>query len=525
MQGPQLVHQFHPQAKGILVSLNSDEDYYRARVQEGLDGRYSQTEEAYVGEEGIKGTQFAFIERTYGFIFGWTGLNASEVFQIMDGIIPILIFLTLIWFFRLCGFSRKLSLIGAVIFIILQLYSLNRPVNMRTGFLVMLLSMSCITAGIFKNKLIGIVGGMLLGLCVGIYFWNFSLLWIWWGVWVTVELLELVVSKWSDKSHLSVSNWKILIFIGVIGLAAASPFIMRTIGVMMHPLAEFGVFRSGIHNSRMPESWGYSMAFAFMVVGLALTSHSNFKKLLDYKPAVVTVFAAFIFMHQQVIHGKVLMFVSHSVMSLVFAAICGLLLFLSIRRRWMIITAIGACVYLAAIGYDSRYVISQWIPKQSRFEEQHLSTLLPVLEELPRERILSDVRSSLFLAAHTKHDVVYSIYLKNVLMTHEEIAERFCMTQIPMDSKKREIENRHHLIWPDSNRVFRNSDPGIRAKEIELVLSACERIDADPKGYLEKYGIDYVLWNEKWHPNWDLGRLGIELESIEGGEGWSLWKI
>jgi len=518
MQGPQVVHQLRPESQGLLVHLNSDEHYYQARVQEVLSGRSEQAEEAFVGDPEIEGTQFALLERFYGSVFRFFGLNAATVFQILDGIVPVLIFLTLISFFQLCGFSRVQSLLGASLFVLLELYNLNRPIHMRSSFLVMLLALTFLTAGLRYRKWMGIVGGALLGLLVGIYFWSFSFAWLWFGIFIVWEFLEAL------RTHQN-RRWKILLIFGVVGLIVASPFVLRTIGVMQHPLAEYGVFRSGIHNSRMPESWGYTAVFTLMILGLSMTMVRRYRDVAAYKPAAVTLFTAFFFMHQQVFHGKILMFVSHSIFSLMLGAISVLLLAWVLRTRWMFIAALGACVYLAAIGYDGRYIFNQWSPRPGKFEGQHFSTLLPILDELPRTQILSDPTSSAFIAGSTHHDIVYSIYLKNVLMTHEEIAQRFCMTQISVDLSQRNYEERRHLIWPDSNLVFKKTIPDIREQELALVREACGRVDQDPRSFLQKFGMIYVLWDEKRHPEWDLGRLRVPLEKIVQDEGWSLWGI
>ncbi|MCF7845145.1 MAG: hypothetical protein K9M03_04955 [Kiritimatiellales bacterium] len=518
MQVPQFLHQMNPQSNGFLVQLNSDESYYKARVQEALSGRGEQSAEAYVGDPEIKGTQTAFIERLYGVLFGWTELNAAQVFQIMDSVVPVLIFLVLIWVFSLCGFTRLQSFIGASLFVLIELYNLNRPINMRASFLAMILAMAFFTSGLQSKKWMGVVGGALLGLLVGIYFWNFSFAWVWFGVYLIWEFIEAFKFKKQNQ-------WKNILLFGVIGLVVALPFIWQIISVMQHPLSEYGVFRSGIHDSRTPESWGYTVAFSLMILGLGITIFKQYRFVAEYKPAAVTVFAAFIFMHQHLIHGKLLMFVSHSIFSLILAAICAVLLVWSLRSRWMVITFIGAALYLAAVGYDGRYVIGQWTVNENSFEQQNLYTLPSVLDGIERVRILSDPSSMAFVAGYSHHDVVYSIYLKNVLMTHEEIAERFCMTQIPVDFADRHLEKRIHLIWPDSNRVFADTIPSIREQELILVYKACEKIDKNPAEHLKKFDVDYILWDEKRQPDWDLKRFRVPLEKVVQGEGWSLWGI
>ncbi|MBU0766685.1 hypothetical protein KKF55_02790 [Patescibacteria group bacterium] len=524
MQVPQFLHQIHPDSKGVLVTLNSDEHYYLARVQEALSGRGEQASEAFVGDPDIVGTQLALIERLYGVLFYWTGLRASGVFQVMDSVLPVLIFLGLFFFFQLCGFTRKQALFGAILFVVIEAYNLNRPIHMRASFFAMLMTLICIAAGITRRRSFGILGGVLLGVLIGVYFWSWSFAWLWWGIYFVWELGEFV---WQRRvlgvGRGALGIWKKLLIIGVVGLVAALPFIWNLYSVMQHPLSEYGVFRSGMHPSRMPESWIYSALFAVMTVGVLMTVRKRYEQLRPYRAGIVTVLTAFGFMNQQVIHGTIFMFVSHSIFSLLLAPIVVLLLAWTLRTKWMIIAALAACIYLAGIGYDGRYVLGQWTVIPGRFADQHFATLLPVLDELPRVRILSDPDSTAFIASYTHHDVVYSIYLKNVLMTHKEIAERFCTLQIPTNPDDCDFENIDHLIHPEANAVF--GDPSIRENELKLINEACAEADRDPAAFLKKFDVQYVLWDEKRQPDWDLRRFRVPLEKVVQGEGWSLWGI
>src|SRR3989344_7547660 len=103
MQVAQYLHMRHPLYQGRLIELNDDEAAYMARVEEALAGRPEFVEEAFIGD-GTGGMHFAFIEQMYGYLFSWTGLHAAVFLQIEDSVIPVILFLTLYLFFRLCGF-------------------------------------------------------------------------------------------------------------------------------------------------------------------------------------------------------------------------------------------------------------------------------------------------------------------------------------------------------------------------------------------------------------------------------------
>jgi len=282
-----------------------------------------------------------------------------------------------------------------------------------------------------------------------------------------------------------------------------------------HPFYEEAQYRSGILYSREPQSWIRSLLFLGMSGGLILgLSRAKFAR---YRYAVITVLVALIVLNQQVIHGVILFFSSHYLSSMILAGVTCLLLGLWVRSRPALISSFCALVFLTGIAYDGRYVLKQFRIRDHRFGEQHLSTLLSVLDELPRSRILSDRGTSLFIASHTYHDVLYSIYLKNVLMSDKEFAERYCLVTLPL--KERGIEDEYFLLYFE----HRGRSDEIRQRELKMVWDACARVDANPQKYLQIYGVDYLLWDEKRQPKWHMSPFRPFL--VEKGEGWSLWKV
>jgi hypothetical protein len=135
--------------------------------------------------------------------------------------------------------------------------------------------------------------------------------------------------------------------------------------------------------------------------------------------------------------------------------------------------------------------------------------------------ILSDAETMLFVAASTKHDVLYTVYLQNVLMPEEEVAELFCLAEIPVKPADRRIADRQTLLFPAQER----SNPAVREHEIQLINDACAKLDRNPRAALKQYGPAYVLWDEARHPEWDLRRFHVPLKKAGSGSGWSLWKL
>lgn len=531
LQFPQFLYITHPGWKGVLVHLNSDEYQYLARLEEALTGRPEQAAQPYLGDPYAPGMHFALIEQTEGALFGWTKWRAATVFQVMDSVIPILLFFALIFFFRLSGFSRRRALGGALLFMLPLLYSLNRPIHQRESFLLVLSTILLTIFALERRSLPAtLLGGVMLGVLFGVY------LWAWMFVWTYVGLLFLweLVAWWSERRQIAFRRSRAgrLLLLLIVGCLAASPFIVSILHSMRNPLYAEVAFRQGMHYTHFPESWIYSSLFLLMSVVL-LFARRKMPELQGSKQyAILFPMAVFVVIDQQVVHGQVIAFTSHFTFAIALASACAFLLSISLfgfrlrtRGGVLLVLSLGAsALMLVAITWDNRPVLRQFTFRQSRLEEQHFATLLPFLDRLPRTRILSDGATSAFIGASTQHDIVTSIYLESAFLTSEEIAERWCLTVLPVPPEERQIDKQIHLVWPDANAANRGTD--VREREVVMVEEACARMDRDPKGILQRYGIQYVLWDVKRNPEWDLKRLKISLQKVEEDKGnWVLYKI
>ncbi len=519
MQAPQWLHMADARYRGVPVVLNSDEQTYQSRVQEALRGRPEQAAEAITGDPRLKGAQSAQIEVAEGSLLAFTDWDAPQVFQLMDSVIPVLLFLALFAFLRRCGFSRGQALLGSGAFCLLQLYNLNRPLYQRTSFLVTIVTFLLLIEGVERRRWAGMVGGALLGFTLGGYFWAWTYTCLWAGLLGAWELIDGVAGERKDHTR-----WGRLALFGIVAFVAAIPALAQILLLLKDPLYEAAKFRSGMHSSHLPESWMYSALWTVMAAGVLAVAVRFRPEARTHRYALVTVVAGFLSINQQVLHGVTFHFVSHYLFALVLGAIALVLTAWALRRRsWLLVpSCLAAIVYLLGIGWDGRYVIAQWSRDPADFAEQHFATLLPVLEDLPRSRILTDPETSLFVAGSTKHDVVYSLYLKNVLLPEEELADRFCATQLPLLPQDRRLEERAQLLWPDAVVAFGKS---ARDREMLLVHRRCAALQADPAGMLRIFRVDYVLWDRARQPAWRPERLGPDLTEMASGSGWSLWEV
>src|SRR3989344_4478331 len=500
---------------------------------------------------------FAFIEQMYGYLFSWTGLHAAVFLQIEDSVIPVILFLTLYLFFRLCGFSRAKSYSGCLVFLLVSLYYLDRPINQRTTSLFMMLALVSVMLALERHVLFAILAGILLAILLDVYFWSWTYTYAFCALLLLFEIIFRYQSTNEAEKAYHARRIRILLMTAAIMLVAAIPMYLKIWKMLQHPMIEAGNLRAEFVYSRLPVSWVYSILFFGMTAGALYWIRRNTK--LREKPpfarddqdtermatggrpyAVLMILTGFVVMHQQVIHGIEFRTVAGYQFPHIFAAITALLLSIDFLPRqipspatmrtwkgWLQIMSIlpflCATVFLLGKLVDNHRVVRQWVVLDGRFTDQHMMTSLPALRSLPRSRIAAPVGPAHFIASYTHHDIVYAYYLKNVLISNEELAERWCMANLGFPPVYKNITSEQTLLYNDTRGLKTKAED--RAEQEHMVREACARIEKDPALYVEKYDVDYVFWDEKLQPTMKVEQYGKDLTKAASGEGWSLWKI
>ncbi len=510
---PQLLHRIDARSHGLPIPLNSDEYLYLTRVQEALQGHWNSLGAPFTGAS-LPMLQPGFLEFLYGSIFRFFGVNVASAFLILDGFESFLLVLLLLALWSQWGLSRLHAAVASALFVAIELYDINRPVHQRGSFLLMVLALLLITRGVQGQRLSIIAGGALMGMLVGVYFWAWTAVW----AWMVVVFLFVAAQRAAVFRRL-------LLGFGV-GIFVAAPFVWQTYAASTHPLYSEVFSRSGVAFTRFPESWIWSFLFSVMALATAWQWFRYRRGEMPFLPAAVV--TAGLLLNQQLLHGIRFLFASHYIFFLTFSAICAI--FWSMHRRHRpssLFIVVCAGLYLAGAAYDNRYVFAQWSREPEDFAEQHLADAVGTFAKLPRTTVLSDPQTSSFLAAYTAHDVVYSPYIQHELRSHRDIAERYCLTQIPLDPALRRPDMESVLVYGaayDGMTTTRERELA-RKDEIDLVVGACAVVDANPALFLASYGVTGIFWNEEREPEWDLKRLRVPLEKLGQGEGWSLWKL
>jgi hypothetical protein len=366
------------------------------------------------------------------------------------------------------------------------------------------------------------VAAVIMGLLVGINFWAWTALWAVWGGALALALLQALVGRGSRAAVFT------LVYVGLLALLAAAPFLAHMVGIQGHPAYADTAFRMGPIAWRLPESWVWSGLLAIVAAGTIVQWWRQGWPVSD-SLLVALVLASVVILNQQVVHGILYMFRSHYATVLTVAATAALL-YSWTRRQWRaasLITAVCALGVLLLTLSDNRFVLAQWHRDDVDFAQQYLSEAVTVLRGLSPAVVLSDPETSSVVAAFTPHHVLYTHYLQISLVSNSEIAQRLCVTLLPISEEERRLEEQGILVYGNIVNIQLDSaeEERLRSEDLAMVRSACVRMEReDPADVLDRFGVRYVLWNERAEPAWDLAKLGVPLTLQARGAGWSLWQ-
>lgn len=497
---------------GGPLYFGSDSSHYVVRLEQGLIEPWGDTGNGIFSlPDDPAGLQPAGLERIAGLLFGWTGWRATEVSILLTILLGATVVPLLQLLLTRTGLSARAAFAGSALYFFLFLGPISRFVH-QSWSLPMTLFALLLLWRFFEQRSTRRAGiaGIALGLLPYVYYWS------WTFAWTLLLALTIVVLARKEERR-SAFPW---IALWLVMFAVASPYFIHMAGLLGNPVAREAAERSSVVFARGIESYPRSIltfllaVFAFLVL---VRKHEE-RTLLPIAAACI---AIPIVMHQQFIHGEVISFSTHyypyvCLVALLFAAA------LLARGRWNPIPIVSFMICIAFLGgafvdYSKRYPFRA-IPMYFQF--QQFDTLLPVLDQLPKQVILTDHLSALIVAANTKHDVVFTEHARHLLISTTEYAERYCLTTLFAPDA--------HPEWVadtlvETGRLGRARQDELHAERLQITTDACTRIRNNPKQWLEHYAVTELLWDEKDHPEWNIDPLLFE--KMEQGEGWSLWKL
>lgn len=544
---PFFLYTLRPDYHGLVPIRVSDDGMYYGHLQSALLGRYSEVTNGITAPP-VRGAGPAFLELVAGFLFSWTDLHGPQVSLFFTVLIAPLILPLLIALLRSMGISRAVSLMATLVYTFVFLSPLQRPVHMSWSLPLSILVLLLLSqAWKTQRPLTVMLAGTALAVFPAIYFWSWTYLWAVGGSLLLVHLLFTDAGLEKKKRTIA------LLTAGAIALALSAPYFMQLWELKAaHPSFAEVALRSNVVSSRWVESLPRSILLTVLAASSLLLVWRGSERKSGLLPLAL-VLAAFAVMHQNLVHGTDFMFSSHYYPYVCLAAtvmaawalnqstaepelrsVHGRELGCAPHRRCSVwcwgsgqafehrfqhifqYSIMGiAATFLLAGAWDYKMAWTLPFASPAHLTMQHLAPALKLLEDGTRETVLSDFSSSQMVTSWTDDDVVFTPYVRHLLVSNGEFAERYCLSELANPVGP----DFHWIAW-EATQVQSAHLYSERREEFQRL---CTTLFADPRAALRKYGVDLLLWNHRERPTW---KVPSELfEKVGEGEDWSLYRL
>lgn len=507
---PQIFFSMRSVEPVLLKITTTDDGHYLARVKAALIGRTKEVRNGVTGgSPPADGSAPALVELIVGTAFSWTSLKAPHVIFLLT------IFLTPWVFLLLLNLLRSFvpwstALIGSVFYVTVFLSALQKPVNMSLSLPISIATIFIIWKNWLKpNMWLSLISGILLGVLPSVYFWSWTYIW---SLFTWLFVLHCICVP---SSPLKSKRTRALLITGALAGIVSLPFLLD-LWSSFHAGGIFTetAFRSTIIHSRGIESLPRAILLALLIlcsIVFARKTRDQYERWLLPLSSILGIATA---MYQNLIHGIIFSFSSHF-----YPFVCLSALFVGVwawsipSLRWARIVTGLASIFLILGLWDFRSVWSVLAGNYYVRDIAHLRPAIDILDQKPRDTVLSDKVSSHMVTSWTDDDVVFTAYVKHMLVSDREYVERYCLSELFSPSGP-------DLTWLASEIVETKQEDLIAAKKIEF-LSYCDSVLQSPEKFLEKYDVQWLLWNERLYPEWKIIRFFVR---VQGGNGWSLWR-
>lgn len=510
----------YPAYQGLVPLRSGDEGAYYDRIQTALLGRWDEVSNGITGP-GIYGVGSAGVELVTGFLLQKTGLHGPEAGVLLMVTIAPLFFLFFALFLRTLGVSRWMSLGVTAVYTLMMLGSLQRPVALSfvlpyTALVLLLFSNAYTKGGWLRIALSAVT----IGLLPAVYFWSWTFLWA--SLAIAFLLHEFFMSQAVQKMH---QRWR-MVGIGGAGFLLSLPILIRTwlMQVQSPAYSDVASYRSGLYPSYGIESWPRSALLLVLTISAIVLFIRRKNLRTSLLIPVALVIGIFIASHQNLIHGKDLMFASHYYPFLCLAAVSLAAVVLaheslrlrSLRHQWPSYAILGiTSIFLVAGFSDYRITWALPLASEKHLDTQHLAPILQTLSDGKRQMILTDAHAALMIKAWTDDDVVFTPYVQSLLVTDEDYIRRSCLSELSAPA------------GPDISRIAWELTQyrGIHLlpQREAQVRSICTPFLANPRKALSDYAVELLLWDEEHRPDWKINTALFQ--KTEQGKGWSLWAL
>ena len=516
---PYVLHPLSSSYEGLTVIRDKDYGNYFGRLERALSGHFREASNGItpVGS-GIEGAQNAGLEIALGALFSWTTLPAPTLSVLLTPLFVFLFCLLLFALFRVLEFSERLSLTLTAVYVFLLLHVVLRVMHPGWSFVPALAALVSFFHFIKKpTATLAVCTGILLGLLPSIYLWSWTYVWAVVGSFVGFSVL---IKKQEGNSQFSILNSQFFTLV-IVTLLVSLPFFLHLQELTQHPLYDTVALRGGFLHTRSVESLPRSLLLLLQAF-LFLSLFPQKKKEWSYIIVLSLLLGILIAMHQNLVHGTLLMFSSHFYPHLVLSttAVLGYVLSRTVPPLQKYTIAGISLLFLAGAAYDYLPGYIFFVPDSDHYRDQLLAEPIQLLRDNgTRDTVLTDASTGRVLTSFTDEGIVYTTHTRFLFLSDEEMAERYCLSQLfapdPPDA--------YRALYMEYNAVL--DSPQMRAREETLVSDACRDVRADPLPFLRTYGVTHVLWNQERQPEWLITRYPLPLTVLASSNRWLLLQL
>ena len=495
----------------LLKITTTDDGHYLARVKAALLGRTNEVRNGVTGgHPPADGSAPALVELIVGTAFSWTKLKAPHVMLLLTVFLTPWVFLLLLNLLR-SFVPWSTALIGSVFYVTVFLSALQKPVNMSLSLPISIATIFVLWKNWREPKRWStLLSGILLGALPSVYFWSWTYIWSLFG-W-----LFILHFCFSETSPLKTKRTKALLASSAIAVIVSLPFLIDLIASFQGGgIFTETAFRSTIIHSRGVESLPRAILISILVLCSIVLARKTRKDIEHWILPLASILGIATAMYQNLIHGIIFSFSSHFYPFLCLSALFVGVWAWSTSLRWARIVAGLASIFLVLGLWDFRSVWSVLAGNYYVRDIAHLRPVTMILDDGNRQTVLSDKVSSHMVTSWTDDDVVFTAYVKHMLVSDQEYVERYCLSEAFSQGGP-------DLQWLASEVVETKQEDLIAAKKIEF-KSFCDPVLTDPQKFLKKYDVHFLLWNERLRPDFGIKIGSFRLQ--ERGSGWSLWRL
>jgi hypothetical protein len=511
---------------------NEDSIVYLARAHEIIDGHFEINQPFYFENKNIAFPQSALGEFFLAGLSSLLHLSLPAIQFGLEFILPALIYFLTFLLFRRFNCNKYLSFFLPLIFFTVITGGLGKAINPQLSLPVLLFFL-ILLADIFSEENSKKVKYIFLGLCLGVsfllYFYNWSLMLVILGI---VGLFLIFA-----KEHQKLKNIIIFSFFGFI---IGSPYFYLVIKGLTAPFHDETALRIGVYYSHWLESMP---RLAVAIVWLLFFCFAIWKtKKLNNKKAqfiLILLIVNIIYPNHQVITGIIIQNANHwSWMPILIYALSAHFLLGELLRgknfsslfkkeNRLPITLSAFTIFLLVI---PAYRLATFnFSGQSFFkcQTEKLQYYQPIFSWLQKNTdrdsvVLSDKEVSLYIPVYTHNNVYFHQHAFYYPGSDREVFERAILYNFfnknffndgvyGMSADKRIIWTQAAMNEYNTHWLYRllgwryQSNYSLEKEKMMVEQVGAELLEKKfGIGALNKFRLDYIIWDKNLNPDWDV---------------------